>query len=188
MIKDLAEGVAGLIVKTWGNTGLFGLIALFIATLYIAGQGAGWWNGNQKDRISMLQDLHQLAKDGIRTDPILAPMYEEIVWDIRGGKSVKPTVATPVGRIEWETIYKFIGGASIWLLILAISAFTPDFKRPSKRRQIIAATIFLMILTGIVSAIIPSFGIVWINYLLFPVMGVVILIYAGVKQLKKNTP
>lgn len=186
MVKDIIEGLTGGIYRAWGHAGLGGTLFMLLLCVYLVGHWSGWWFGSESSRITMLQQLHSMSLAGIEQDSNLAPIYYDIVAEMMEPQREVVTVTTPMGRMQESTVYKFLGGAAIWALMLGIIPFVKTYQTRKSKLQAYAAVVFFMLLSGGLSAVIPDFPNLWINYLLVPGLTFFLLLVAGIKQNNKD--
>jgi len=106
----------------------------------------------------------------------------------------QPTNITfqPIDWTNLETIGKAISGASIWLLLFVFGISSEIKKSRKITGLIISIAIFLILaafLFAWIGALIPTIISPWVNYILFPIIQIVVLVFLTRKsQPQKGDP
>ncbi len=155
MFGELVSSIEKVFVETSGRRALYlaFLVSLAVGSLWAFDRSTGYSLGRRLDsRISALERLHALEKDGVRTSSTLSASYDAIARDLKLG-SAGPTVSYdearrlpdgieiiarvfaatffPIGFLLWGIIgflrgdssqLNMVGGALVFGLILGVPA------------------------------------------------------------------
>jgi hypothetical protein len=168
------------------------LIFLFILGLGLAYTfelvtGYNYYNSLDK-KVHILQELQTIANKGVDKHPELYSIYIETVKEV-SNRSISPILSPVISfilPIDSTTIFKALAFSSLWILFL-IGAFFGLFKseKVSKTTSILFM-FFLTLFFGFLGALIPTVLNIWINYLVFPLAQVIILLALATLFNNKN--
>lgn len=130
-----------------------------------------------ENRINVLQKLQSLNMDYIASEEVLSKEYKDILAKISGQNNKlfldNGNIFSSATNTETK-VYKFLSG-SIWCLIILI--FSPFiFKEFKKTLQGILVILFLTFIIGGIGLLIPTFNLILINYIGYPLLQLVLII------------
>ncbi|GEM_PF-6046459 len=146
---------------------LFFFFVFSLSFLYIEGHTRLLYHLSLERKITLLSQLNQLSKEGVKLDGELSSIYYEISQELLESK-VTPMAFPPITILVF---YKFLTGASFGFLFLLIGLF---YKRPKAMQGALIVSLFF----GIIAIFLPIlFGSIWFN-LLFLMIGQLLLLLA----------
>ncbi len=161
----------GLSVRTRWMVVLFLLIAIASMFVFYEHITRKIYYSNMEKQVVVLEKLNELSNDGIQKDTLLVHVYEALVTDI-----YEEPVGTVSDRlrsdIKAENIYKFLASASIGILGLIAS-----LAAKKKNKSAIIGSIMLIAVFGTMGLSLPTIIHPAVNYILIPVMQLVILVF-----------
>ncbi len=160
------------------------LVVLIIMGLFVWDWTTGYlYYGSLDRKISILERLHELERTGITDNPELKQLYEDSVEDLTRHK-VHPISTIPSEMRSSEGFFKFLSSGWLgWLMIIV--GFSEKRKGKGDWKNTVVAGIFFGIMMGLVGYILPTLGSIWVNYLVWPFLLQLILLYVLVKYLPK---
>ncbi|MBQ6323444.1 MAG: hypothetical protein IJI22_01280 [Bacilli bacterium] len=147
-----------------------------------------------KSRIDILQKITELDMDKINQDKNLAKEYERIVKEINESDSNYINKVLNNNK-NAHTIGKFISGGILWWLLGIIVLFfynvfnKEDNKKGKNWGTRIAGFILCAIiggLIGLICSIIPTIFNIWVNYIIIPILVLVLMILLLYKSSSNN--
>lgn len=147
-----------------------------------------------KSRIDILQKITELDMDKINQDKNLAKEYESIVKEINESDSNYINKVLNNNKND-HTIGKFISGGILWWLLGIIVLFfynvfnKEDNKKGKNWGTRIAGFILCAIiggLIGLICSIIPTIFNIWVNYIIIPILVLVLMILLLYKSSSNN--
>lgn len=147
-----------------------------------------------KSRIDILQKITELDMDKINQDKNLTKEYESIVKEINESDSNYINKVLNNNKND-NTIGKFISGGILWWLLGIIVLFfynafnKEDNKKGKNWRTRIAGFILCAIiggLIGLICSIIPTIFNIWVNYIIIPILVLVLMILLLYKTSSNN--
>ncbi|MBS5778906.1 MAG: hypothetical protein KIC82_05620 [Acholeplasma sp.] len=147
-----------------------------------------------KSRIDILQKITELDMDKINQDKNLTKEYESIVKEINESDSNYINKVLNNNKND-HTIGKFISGGILWWLLGIIVLFfynafnKEDNKKGKNWRTRIAGFILCAIiggLIGLICSIIPTIFNIWVNYIIIPILVLVLMILLLYKTSSNN--
>ena len=147
-----------------------------------------------KSRIDILQKITELDMDKINQDKNLTKEYESIVKEINESDSNYINKVLNNNKND-HTIGKFISGGILWWLLGIIVLFfynafnKEDNKKGKNWGTRIAGFILCAIiggLIGIICSIIPTIFNIWVNYIIIPILVLVLMILLLYKTSSNN--
>lgn len=147
-----------------------------------------------KSRIDILQKITELDMDKINQDKNLTKEYESIVKEINESDSNYINKVLNNNKND-HTIGKFISGGILWWLLGIIVLFfynvfnKEDNKKSKNWRTRIAGFILCAIiggLIGLICSIIPTIFNIWVNYIIIPILVLILMILLLYKTTSNN--
>ena len=147
-----------------------------------------------KSRIDILQKITELDMDKINQDKNLTKEYESIVKEINESDSNYINKVLNNNKND-HTIGKFISGGILWWLLGIIVLFfynafnKEDNKKGKNWRTRIAGFILCAIiggLIGLICSIIPTIFNIWVNYIIIPILVLILMILLLYKTSSNN--
>lgn len=147
-----------------------------------------------KSRIDILQKITELDMDKINQDKNLTKEYESIVKEINDSDNNYINKVLNNNKND-HTIGKFISGGILWWLLGIIVLFfynvfnKEDNKKGKNWGTRIAGFILCAIiggLIGLICSIIPTIFNIWVNYIIIPVLVLVLMILLLYKTTSNN--
>lgn len=147
-----------------------------------------------KSRIDILQKITELDMDKINQDKNLTKEYESIVKEINESDSNYINKVLNNNKND-HTIGKFISGGILWWLLGIIvlffyNAFNKEDNKKGKNWETrIAGFILCAIiggLIGLICSIIPTIFNIWVNYIIIPILVLVLMILLLYKTSSNN--
>ena len=147
-----------------------------------------------KSRIDILQKITELDMDKINQDNNLTKEYESIVKEINESDSNYINKVLNNNKND-HTIGKFISGGILWWLLGIIVLFfynafnKEDNKKGKNWGTRIAGFILCAIiggLIGLICSIIPTIFNIWVNYIIIPILVLVLMILLLYKTSSNN--
>ena len=147
-----------------------------------------------KSRIDILQKITELDMDKINQDKNLTKEYESIVKEINESDSNYINKVLNNNKND-HTIVKFISGGILWWLLGIIVLFfynafnKEDNKKGKNWGTRIAGFILCAIiggLIGLICSIIPTIFNIWVNYIIIPILVLVLMILLLYKTSSNN--
>ncbi len=147
-----------------------------------------------KSRIDILQKITELDMDKINQDKNLTKEYESIVKEINESDSNYINKVLNNNKND-HTIGKFISGGILWCLLGIIVLFfynafnKEDNKKGKNWGTRIAGFILCAIiggLIGLICSIIPTIFNIWVNYIIIPILVLVLMILLLYKTSSNN--
>ena len=147
-----------------------------------------------KSRIDILQKITELDMDKINQDKNLTKEYESIVKEINESDSNYINKVLNNNKND-HTIGSFISGGILWWLLGIIVLFfynafnKEDNKKGKNWGTRIAGFILCAIiggLIGLICSIIPTIFNIWVNYIIIPILVLVLMILLLYKTSSNN--
>ena len=147
-----------------------------------------------KSRLDFLQKITELDMDKINQDKNLTKEYESIVKEINESDSNYINKVLNNNKND-HTIGKFISGGILWWLLGIIVLFfynvfnKEDNKKSKNWRTRIAGFILCAIiggLIGLICSIIPTIFNIWVNYIIIPILVLILMILLLYKTTSNN--
>lgn len=147
-----------------------------------------------KSRTDILQKITELDMDKINQDKNLTKEYESIVKEINESDSNYINKVLNNNKND-HTIGKFISGGILWWLLGIIVLFfynafnKEDNKKGKNWGTRIAGFILCAIiggLIGLICSIIPTIFNIWVNYIIIPILVLVLMILLLYKTSSNN--
>lgn len=147
-----------------------------------------------KSRIDILQKITELDMDKINQDKNLTKEYESIVKEINESDSNYINKVLNNNKND-HTIGKFISGGILWWILGIIVLFfynafnKEDNKKGKNWGTRIAGFILCVIiggLIGLICSIIPTIFNIWVNYIIIPILVLVLMILLLYKTSSNN--
>lgn len=147
-----------------------------------------------KSRIDILQKITELDMEKINQDKNLTKEYESIVKEINESDSNYINKVLNNNKND-HTIGKFISGGILWWLLGIIvlffyNAFNKEDNKKGKNWETrIAGFILCAIiggLIGLICSIIPTIFNIWVNYIIIPILVLVLMILLLYKTSSNN--
>lgn len=147
-----------------------------------------------KSRIDILQKITELDMDKINQDKNLTKEYESIVKEINESDSNYINKVLNNNKND-HTISKFISGGILWWLLGIIVLFfynvfnKEDNKKGKNWGTRIAGFILCTIiggLIGLICSIIPTIFNIWVNYIIIPILVLILMILLLYKTTSNN--
>jgi len=147
-----------------------------------------------KSRIDILQKITELDMEKINQDKNLTKEYESIVKEINESDSNYINKVLNNNKND-HTIVKFISGGILWWLLGIIVLFfynafnKEDNKKGKNWGTRIAGFILCAIiggLIGLICSIIPTIFNIWVNYIIIPILVLVLMILLLYKTSSNN--
>lgn len=185
-MQDFLEALAKLITEfSWKR--FFGLLLLVIIvmlglSLYERFTSSFRLNRLQKEA-EILATLQEIEKKGPMADSKLNNTFSQISQELQEASTYRPL--TLKFAISATPFWKFIAGASIWLIFSVLTFIDALKTRKHDDWSVCGFTLVLAVIFGMVGVAIPDQRQVWINYILYPV-GHVFLMFGVISLLGKK--
>lgn len=147
-----------------------------------------------KSRIDILQKITELDMDKINQDKNLTKEYESIVKEINESDSNYINKVLNNNKND-HTIGKFISGGILWwlsgiIVLFFYNAFNKEDNKKGKNCGTrIAGFILCAIIVGLIGlicSIIPTIFNIWVNYIIIPILVLVLMILLLYKTSSNN--
>jgi hypothetical protein len=156
---------------------VFFLIVFSLIFLYFESHTRLIYYSSLERKISLVNQLNELAKDDIALNTELNPIYSELSKELLDRKVTPmefPTITTLI-------LYKFLTGASFGLLFLLIGLL---YRRPKAMQGALLVALFF----GIVGIFFPIVGSIWVNLTILMIGQLLLLVALAPKKDSHNTP
>lgn len=126
-------------------------------------------------RLSLLRELHSLAKDGITQNSELAPSYQEMARQLAEYKVRSFSLVHILNYPDSEQFFKFITGG-IWGLAVAVSALSDKGKGKEQWKSTLYGGLVFAAVLGFISTLIPTIYSPWVNYIGWPALQLLLIL------------
>jgi hypothetical protein len=142
-------------------------------------------------KVALLKNLQAIADAGIEHHPELKATYEQAAAELSSFE-----VRTPGSYIlSWQigdttVLGKAISGAFIWIVVLIFGVSSDIQKNGKLTVMTIGVAIAILLIAAIfawVGTLIPTIYNPWVNYILFPVTQLIVLLLLFRKRKSANT-
>ncbi|MEX2161251.1 MAG: hypothetical protein WD751_04975 [Anaerolineales bacterium] len=165
-------------------------LILIVAVLLVVGERLTgfiyFWQVERK--IDIVSSLLSLNSNGIRNDPQLASIYEDLINSVKNyvPASFSFEFAGAQGS-SLETLVKFLGGSLLGVLV-ALSGYSDrNDPRKTQWRSTLFGGLFFGLVFGFVGIVIPTYTNPWVNLIAYPVIQIIfILILSKLISFKKR--
>lgn len=140
---------------------------------------------SMEKRVTILEDLYTLSRNGIKNDPELAPIYQDTVnklekHDIITMSDITTDITTKTVRTKdsttTEKLIKFFSSAWLGILVMAVGLSHLVNDPANGKKQVSSGFVFVIIM-GIFGAAIPTFEYELINYCGWPFLQIAIIVW-----------
>ena len=171
---DSASGLANGLASIAKNITLgkfirwtFTLLVIGAIVLYAFDRYSSTFFYNKLDRkIAVLEKIQRLGA----TDTLIQKETQKKLLEILNSIDQPSNSSTILPQSVWVALAKVLGAIIFPLLAILFSLKAPD------RKSIIAGGLVLIVVFGTISIFIPIIHSLWINFFLFPVVEILILI------------
>lgn len=188
-MEDVANFIASLFKDMKLSTRWVAIVLIIFLTAlgllgfeYLTGH---FYYQSLERKINLLKELQLIANEDISKNPELYPIYQSAVKELSRCE-VRNLAFLPPRDLGNPVIWgKAIGGALVWLLILAVGVVSEVKKTGKLTGIIIAVAVVLIIIAAIfawIGTIIPTIYAPWVNYVGFPLIQLVFLFLLTRKQ------
>jgi hypothetical protein len=124
------------------------------------------------DQIQILHEYNDLDSSE-SVSPESQALYEQIKSDV---ERLTEQAATPLSlrRLVADNLGKFISGAALFVIAALFAPFTKSLK-PWQRVGSLLLSIALALVGGLLGAMVPTFGRVWVNWIGFPALELALI-------------
>ena len=192
-MDKIAEFIVGLfrdlkLPFRWGAIGLILVLIIFGFWGFERLTGQFYFSRLER-KITLLSELQKIKDSGIEQNPELYTIYKDMVKDLESFSVKQPSVVEvePINISDPNTIGKAISGAFLWILVLVIGVSSEIKKAKKITGMTVTITVFLLLailLFAWIGMIIPTIINPWFNYIVFPIVQVVILVMLTRKSSK----
>lgn len=152
-----------------------------------------FYSNRIKNRIDILQKITELDMDKISQDENLLKEYESIVKEINESDNNYINKVLNNNKDD-HTIGKFISGGLLWwilgiIMLFFYNIFNKDDKNGKNWGTRIAGFILCVIiggLIGLICSIIPTIFNIWVNYIIIPILVLILMILLLYKTTSNN--
>lgn len=152
-----------------------------------------FYSNRIKNRIDILQKITELDMDKISQDENLLKEYESIVKEINESDNNYINKVLNNNKND-HTIGKFISGGLLWwilgiIMLFFYNTFNKDDKTSKNWGTRIAGFVLCVIiggLIGLICSIIPTIFNIWVNYILIPIVVLILMILLLYKTTSNN--
>ena len=152
-----------------------------------------FYSNRIKNRIDILQKITELDMDKISQDENLLKEYESIVKEINESDNNYINKVLNNNKDD-HTIGKFISGGLLWwilgiVMLFFYNIFNKDDKTGKNWGTRIAGFILCVIiggLIGLICSIIPTIFNIWVNYIIIPILVLILMILLLYKTTSNN--
>lgn len=152
-----------------------------------------FYSNRIKNRIDILQKITELDMDKISQDENLLKEYESIVKEINESDNNYINKVLNNNKND-HTIGKFISGGLLWwilgiIMLFFYNIFNKDDKNGKNWGTRIAGFILCVIiggLIGLICSIIPTIFNIWVNYIIIPILVLILMILLLYKTTSNN--
>lgn len=152
-----------------------------------------FYSNRIKNRIDILQKITELDMDKISQDENLLKEYESIVKEINESDNNYINKVLNNNKND-HTIGKFISGGLLWwilgiIMLFFYNIFNKDDKNGKNWSTRIAGFILCVIiggLIGLICSIIPTIFNIWVNYIIIPILVLILMILLLYKTTSNN--
>ena len=152
-----------------------------------------FYSNRIKNRIDILQKITELDMDKISQDENLLKEYESIVKEINESDNNYINKVLNNKKND-HTIGKFISGGLLWwilgiIMLFFYNTFNKDDKASKNLGTRIAGFVLCVIiggLIGLICSIIPTIFNIWVNYILIPIVVLILMILLLYKTTSNN--
>lgn len=152
-----------------------------------------FYSNRIKNRIDILQKITELDMDKISQDENLLKEYESIVKEINESDNNYINKVLNNKKND-HTIGKFISGGLLWwilgiIMLFFYNTFNKDDKASKNWGTRIAGFVLCVIiggLIGLICSIIPTIFNIWVNYILIPIVVLILMILLLYKTTSNN--
>jgi len=186
LIELISELISKLNPKgRWKAIGAIFIIIIIVLLIIESIAGFNFFLQMQK-KVGLIKELAEISTYELDENSQLYGVYQDAI-DQLSNYSIKPfKIHFP--KINSQDLFKALSGGSVWLLF-SILGFFGQF---GENNKIIAGVLLLLIaiLFGWIGIIIPVVITPWINYIGFPFIQLIILIWLGklAGKRKNRTP
>lgn len=158
------------------------LIAILGIILFEWATGYFYYRSLEK-KVALLKELQTMANSGIITNTILYPVYESTAKEL-AVRQIRPAFSISLSFANPVILGKAISGA-LFFGSLAIAALFNAF---GEKNKVVGAIfcIFLAVLAGYLSTLVPTIWNPWVNYIGSPVIQLLAILLIG-GRMKKTT-
>lgn len=152
-----------------------------------------FYSNRIKNRIDILQKITELDIDKISQDENLLKEYQSIVKEINESDNNYINKVLNNNKDD-HTIGKFISGGLLWwilgiVMLFFYNIFNKDDKNGKNWGTRIAGFILCVIiggLIGLICSIIPTIFNIWVNYIIIPILVLILMILLLYKTTSNN--
>lgn len=152
-----------------------------------------FYSNRIKNRIDILQKITELDMDKISQDENLLKEYESIVKEINESDNNYINKVLNNNKDD-HTIGKFISGGLLWwilgiVMLFFYNIFNKDDKNGKNWGTRIAGFVLCVIiggLIGLICSIIPTIFNIWVNYIIIPILVLILMILLLYKTTSNN--
>lgn len=152
-----------------------------------------FYSNRIKNRIDILQKITELDMDKISQDENLLKEYESIVKEINESDNNYINKVLNNNKDD-HTIGKFISGGLLWwilgiIMLFFYNIFNKGDKNGKNWGTRIAGFILCVIiggLIGLICSIIPTIFNIWVNYIIIPILVLILMILLLYKTTSNN--
>lgn len=152
-----------------------------------------FYSNRIKNRIDILQKITELDMDKISQDENLLKEYQSIVKEINESDNNYINKVLNNNNDD-HTIGKFISGGLLWwilgiVMLFFYNIFNKDDKNGKNWGTRIAGFILCVIiggLIGLICSIIPTIFNIWVNYIIIPILVLILMILLLYKTTSNN--
>lgn len=152
-----------------------------------------FYSNRIKNRIDILQKITELDMDKISQDENLLKEYQSIVKEINESDNNYINKVLNNNKDD-HTIGKFISGGLLWwilgiVMLFFYNIFNKDDKNGKNWGTRIAGFILCVIiggLIGLICSIIPTIFNIWVNYIIIPILVLILMILLLYKTTSNN--
>lgn len=131
---------------------------------------------NLSNRIELLSQLSVIADQGIENKPGLYIIYKQLTSELSSVTTPDLTINFPRPPLESSIqFWKAISSAIIWIVFIPIAALS-KFPSLKERLKIIGAITILAVIAGLIGWFVPVIITPWINYLVLPILQIILLV------------
>ena len=152
-----------------------------------------FYSNRIKNRIDILQKITELDMDKISQDENLLKEYESILKEINESDNNYINKVLNNNKDD-HTIGKFISGGLLWwilgiIMLFFYNTFNKDDKNGKNWGTRIAGFVLCVIiggLIGLICSIIPTILNIWVNYIIIPIVVLILMILLQYKTTSNN--
>ena len=168
------------------------IIFAFITGLVIFENLTGYAYFSRMERkVSILKSLNELSQDDIASKPELNTIYQDTISELKAYKieplsffGILSNLGSNIPHIPSE-FGKFISGGFLGFMV-AIAGLVDRNKGGEKWSSTFWGGLVFGIIMGLIGAIIPTVYNLWVNYIGFPILQIVLVLFFSSRVTNKR--